>query len=149
MSGTAPASTRFVRRPGRPLQVQLPPFTAELAAATAGLTENAFPPAVVRELSLWFAGSEAALADPYAFAANGDVSGQPPFYVLNSEADHLRASGEAYAAQLEAARGRVRVELEPGSLHGHLNSPFEAVGERSMDRIINWLREQSRTAAKP
>ena len=140
-AGPMPASVVLVY----PLvHAELPPLSEELAAATAGLTENAFPPKVVRELNEWFAGTEAALADPYVFAGTGDVSGQPPVYVLNSEADHLRASGEAYAAQLEAAGGRVRVELEPGSQHGHLNAPFEPVGERSMGRIIEWLREGSR-----
>jgi acetyl esterase/lipase len=60
-------------------------------------------------------------------------------YVLNAEADPLRASGEAYAAQLEAAGVEVRVELEPGARHGHLNEPFTRPGERSLERISSWL----------
>ncbi|EFC83937.1 alpha/beta hydrolase, partial [Parafrankia sp. EUN1f] len=70
---------------------------------------------------------------------NGDVAGQPPVYVLNSDTDFLRASGEAYAAQLATASVPVRVEFEPGSLHGHLNEPFTAAAERSLDRMTAWL----------
>ncbi|WP_436790905.1 alpha/beta hydrolase fold domain-containing protein [Yinghuangia sp. YIM S10712] len=54
-------------------------------------------------MNLLYAGSEDVPPDPYAFAGNGDVSGQPPVCILNSDTDPLRASGEAYAAQLAKA----------------------------------------------
>ena len=72
----------------------------------------------MQQLNLNYVGEEAGLADPYAFPANGDAAGQPPVYILNSESDELRASGEAYAAQLAAAGVEVRVEFEPGTRHG-------------------------------
>jgi acetyl esterase/lipase len=90
-----------------------------------------------------YAGSQEASADPYAFASNGDVSGQPPVYVLNSEADLLRASGEAYADQLQAAGVQVRVEFEPNTIHGHLNEPYSAEGQRSIERIVQWISDES------
>ena len=43
-------------------------------------------------------------------------------YVLNSEADQLRASGERYAEQLEAAGVQVGSEFEPGSIYGQKGS---------------------------
>jgi acetyl esterase/lipase len=86
-----------------------------------------------------YAGSEAALADPYAFPGNGDLSLLPPTYVLNSEADLLRASGERFAAQLASAGVPAVVEFEPGSAHGHLNEPSTEQAQRSLDRIVGWI----------
>jgi acetyl esterase/lipase len=91
-----------------------------------------------------YAGSEAACRDPYAFAGNGDVSNQPPVYILNSEADRLRASGELYADRLRAAGVPVQVEFEPNTVHGHLNEPYSAGAPRSIDRIVKWLHDASR-----
>jgi acetyl esterase/lipase len=92
-------------------------------------------------LHLNYAGSEAGCADPYAFAGNGDVSNQPPVYVLNSEADRLRASGERYAEQLREVGVPVQVEYEPNTVHGHLNEPYSKGGPRSIERIVRWLRD--------
>jgi acetyl esterase/lipase len=90
-----------------------------------------------------YAGSEAACRDPYAFAGNGDVSNQPPVYIVNSEADRLRASGELYSDQLRAAGVPVQVEFEPNTAHGHLNEPYSEGGPRTIDRIVNWLHDAS------
>ncbi|MBL7498237.1 alpha/beta hydrolase [Frankia sp. CNm7] len=135
-AGPLPASLLLVYAV---LHARLPPASADLRAKTeAG--QDLFPTAdMAPEINLNFTGTTAALADPYAFPANGDVAGQPPVYVLNSDADFLRASGEAYAAQLAAASVPVRVEFEPGSRHGHLNEPFTVAGERSLDRMTAWL----------
>jgi acetyl esterase len=79
------------------------------------------------------------LANPYAFAGNGDVSGQPPVLIVNSEADGLRASGERYGEQLAAAGVAVHVDFEPGTIHGHLNEPETPGSWRSIDRIVAWI----------
>jgi hypothetical protein len=34
----------------------------------------------------------------------------------------------------------VRIELEPGTVHGHLNEPTTTGGERSLERMAAWLR---------
>jgi acetyl esterase/lipase len=118
----------------------LPDPSDELQAALANTELTiSFPPDVVREINLQFTGSEAALADPYTFAGNGDVSGQPPVYILNAEADLLRASGEVYAQQLRDAGVDVRVEFEPGTQHGHVNEPYSPGGQCSLERIATWL----------
>ncbi|WP_007513256.1 alpha/beta hydrolase [Pseudofrankia saprophytica] len=121
------------------LHPRLPEPSADLRAKTEALTGEFLTADMAPEISLNFTGTEAALTDPYAFPAGGDVAGQPPVYVLNSDADSLRSSGEAYAAQLATASVPVRVEFEPGSRHGHLNEPFTAAGERSLDRMTAWL----------
>lgn len=121
------------------LHAQLPPASADLRAKTDTATGLFLTADMALEINRNFTGTEAALADPYAFPANGDAAGQPPVYILNSDVDFLRASGEAYAAQLATASVPVRAEFEPGSLHGHLNEPFTAAAERSLDRLAAWL----------
>jgi acetyl esterase len=120
---------------------ELPPPSAELAKALAD--GSAFTAESVREINLNYVGSEEALSDPYAFAANGDVSGQPPVFVLNSETDALRSSGEAYAAELCAAGVTAVVEFEPDSAHGHLNEPHLPAARSSIERIVCWIVAQS------
>ncbi len=117
---------------------ELPPASAELAARLA--TEStAFTAEAVQQINMHYAGTREALDDPYAFASNGDISGQPPFFILNSEADSLRSSGEAYAAQLEAAGVTVVATYEPGTSHGHLNEPALPAAATSIQRIFGWI----------
>jgi acetyl esterase/lipase len=100
--------------------------------------------AAFREMTLQYAGSEGALDVPHAFAANGEVSDQPPMFILNSESDFLRASGEAYAEDLRLAGVDVTVETEPGTRHAHVNGPDEPGAVRSIDRLTTWLRDHGR-----
>jgi acetyl esterase/lipase len=118
---------------------ELPPQGEEMTAALEDSTAALFTPEIVRDINLNLAGGEENLFDVYAFAANGDLSGQPPVFVLNSEADSLRASGEAYGRQLRSAGVKVRVEYEPGSVHGHLNEPLLPPAGRSIERMSAWL----------
>ncbi|BDZ44472.1 alpha/beta hydrolase [Naasia aerilata] len=117
----------------------LPTPSPELSAKLATLDGAGMDPVTSRYLNLNFVGSEESLADLYAFAGNGDASGLPPVYILNSDVDQLRASGEEYGRQITAAGGQVVVELEPGAHHGHLDQPYSAAGQASVDRIAHWL----------
>ena len=118
----------------------LPPDLQELATAWPG---PGFSPAVVREMTMQYAGDEAVLDDPYAFAPNGALGGQPPVFILNSENDFLRASGQAYAEALRAAGIDVTVMMEPGTSHGHVNGPDQPGAERSVERLVTWLRDHA------
>jgi acetyl esterase/lipase len=122
------------------LHAEMPPLSDDVRQALEREQIEADPPSG-SFLHLNYAGSEAGCADPYAFAGNGDVSNQPPVYVLNSEADRLRASGELYAEQLQSAGVQARVEYEPNTVHGHLNEPYSDGGPRSIDRIVTWLSD--------
>ena len=136
--GVLPASVVLVYPS---LHAELPAMSDEAAAATEAL-RAALPMDLMRWMFLNYAGSEEALEDPYAFPGLGDVGGQPAVYVLNSERDVLRASGEAYAAAVETAGGAVTVEYEPDTGHGHLNDPQLPEASRSIDRIVAWLGAQ-------
>ena len=121
----------------------LPPDLEALAAAAPG---PGFSPDVVREMTLQYAGSEAVLDDPYAFAPNGDLAGQPPVFILNSQSDFLRASGQAYADALAAAGVDVTVVMEPDTSHGHVNGPDMPGAIDSIERIVAWLRDRTDTS---
>lgn len=129
------------------LHAELPSLGEDLRKALDESGEDLFTPGVVRALTVNFAGGDAVLEDVYAFPANGDVSGQPPVYILNSEADSLRASGERYGEQLAAAGVTVSVEFEPGSRHGHLNDPHDPAALRSIERLAAWLGREERADA--
>lgn len=118
----------------------LPVASAEAQLASEKLDDDGrFLPGTVRAINLNYAGSEAALGEPYAFASHANLSGMPPIFVLNSERDDLRSSGEAFALQASAAGVPVRVEFEPGTQHGHLNDPHSEGAQRSIRRVVDWL----------
>jgi acetyl esterase/lipase len=121
------------------LHATLPPPSEELAATLAAHPPSFFTPEVMRDICLNYAGSDAMLDDVYAFPGNGPVTGLPPVFILNSEVDPLRSSGERFAVQLAEAGVPVRVEYEPGTGHGHLNEPDDPAARRSIERIVAWL----------
>jgi acetyl esterase/lipase len=121
---------------------ELPPFSQELVQALDARGGSPFSRSIVRDLNLNFVGSKAAFDDGYAFPGVGDVSGLPPAFILNSEADSLRASGERFGEQLADAGVPVRVEYEPGTVHGHLNDPDNPSATRSIERMAAWLADQ-------
>lgn len=130
------------------VHAELPPLSKGLLEKMAGVPADlAFGPDFIRDINLNFAGSEDNLKDPHAFAGEGDVAGFPPVYIINSEADTLRGSGERFAAQLEAAGGPVRVDTEPGSMHGHLDHPHTAPARHSVEQMRAWLHEAAKQAA--
>ena len=140
-AGPLPASLVLVYPIVHPELPSLPPDLP--AKLTADVTASGFSTSMVREMNLQYAGSEEALDDQYAFAPNGDVSGQPSVFILNSDVDVLRASGEAYADELRAAGVDVTMEMEPETGHGHLNDPEHPGATRSIERISAWLGDHA------
>lgn len=98
-----------------------------------------FSTADLLDLAANYAGGDAMLADPYAFAANGRLDGQPPIFIVTGEFDSLRFSAQAYAAAVTDAGGTVTIEMEPRAPHGALSAPGGDFGHRSLQRIARWL----------
>lgn len=123
------------------LHAVLPPYSHELREAIARAPRGAtmFDEELMRSMSRNYVGDDAPLDDPDAFPANGVLTGLPPTYIVNAEHDTLRASGEAFAAGLATAGGRVTVETEPGTAHGHINDPSLPAAHRTIDRLVRWL----------
>jgi len=118
----------------------LPAASAELAAKLDGLrADDTIPSGAVAAMNLNYAGDEAGLANPYAFPGGHDLAGLPPTFILNSDVDSLRASGERYATELEAAGVPVVVLREDGTRHGHLNDPDQPAALASIGRMSAWL----------
>ncbi|QKJ20420.1 alpha/beta hydrolase [Microbacterium hominis] len=92
------------------------------------------------QLTLNYAGSPEALADPHAFAGLGDGHGFPETLIFVCERDDLRPSGEAFAQQLEHVGVPVSLYLEPGAEHGHINEPADPTALPTIDAIADWLR---------
>jgi acetyl esterase len=118
----------------------LPEPTPELAAKLAALPAEArFEPATVREFNLNYVADAAELDNPYAFPGGHDLTGLPPAFILDSDHDSLRSSGEAFAAELASAGLDVAVFREPGTRHGHLNEPLNPAAHASIRRMAAWL----------
>ncbi len=97
----------------------------------------------------WSAADVAAMYETYlggpldtapapAVPGTADLEGFPPTFVLTSEVDGLRGSADEFARRLVLAGSPVLSVCEPGTVHGHLNTPdprFDA----SLRRITRWL----------
>jgi acetyl esterase/lipase len=59
--------------------------------------------------------------------------------MINSEIDHLRVSGEVFAATLDDADIPLELVTERGALHGHLNRPEEPAASDSIERVVRWI----------
>lgn len=129
------------------LHPELPAKSDELLATLESTPDDRrFVASMVQVMARNLIGPDGDIHDPLAFPGLGPVNGLPPIYILNSEEDDLRASGEAFAATLRTAGCAVRVEFEPGTYHGHLNEPGLPASRRSISRMQKWLMS---VAARP
>lgn len=94
----------------------------------------------IEAMNLNYVGNPNALRDPYAFPGGHDVSGFPPTLILNSDLDTLRASGEAFAADLAAAGVDVCQICEPRTRHGHLSREQPEAAGRTINRLLRWIQ---------
>ncbi|PHP53554.1 alpha/beta hydrolase [Actinomyces ruminis] len=120
-----------------------PAPSAELATRLTGMPQILrFPADLMTGMNSNYLGAplgEGAGAPAYAFP--GDVAdasrlaGWPATYIENCENDDLRASGEAFARQLEQAGADVEVLTCAGVPHGHLNAVGSPLTSASLDRF--------------
>lgn len=120
-----------------------PPLPAELQTALEELpTEAWFDAAWVNWMYEGYLGGPvegaSAIAVPGTATAD-DLTGLPPVLMINDDLDSLRVSGEAFAAALQDAGVRVDLFTEPGTLHGHLNTPDRPQAAASLDRVLAWI----------
>ncbi|MCX7522522.1 alpha/beta hydrolase [Microbacterium sp. STN6] len=123
-----------------------PSVEARAAAETLPPAER-FPQGLVSAIAANYLGAEQSAGDPYAYAGHAQLAGMPPLFILNSERDEHRYSGEEFARQAMDAGVPVNVTVEPGSTHGHLDRPHTPEAQRSIARIADWLDRFSAGAA--
>ncbi|GAA4990751.1 alpha/beta hydrolase [Yinghuangia aomiensis] len=122
------------------LHPELPAFGPELRHALRGLRRaGTFSASVVKWMAGNYVGRGRRHLLPQAFPGGSDLTGFPPTLIVNSDRDSLRASGEAFAAELRAQGRPVRVCCEAGTAHGHLNKPETPAFERSVATIAAWF----------
>lgn len=125
------------------LHPDLPPASAELEAALEqtplGLRYRQENNVEINDFVL---GRPASTATPYDFPGlASDFSEFPPAYIENSEFDDLRASGEAFAADLAAAGVPLEQVTARGVPHGHLNAVGSPMLADSYARFAQHLTE--------
>ncbi|WP_418274982.1 alpha/beta hydrolase [Isoptericola jiangsuensis] len=119
---------------------ELPAASDELLAKVRTISpDESFPPPRTRAMNDNYLGHDRGPDSPYAFPGGQDLRGLPPTMVVTSDRDVLRATGEAYAAELAAAGTDVLLVREDGTRHGHLNQPQDPGCGRSIARIAAWL----------
>lgn len=122
------------------LHATLPEAGEELLALLHGLPDMlTFPPDQVRNFNLNYAGNERLLGDPAAFPAGHDLRGLPSTVVVTADRDRLRASAEAFAAELALAGVDVALVRERGALHGFLNEVGDPAALRTVRRFARAL----------
>lgn len=122
----------------------LPAPRPELAEKIAQLpVAEAFSPELLDAMTRNYLGGDGNRNNSYAFPGGHDLQGLPPTFILNSDHDTMRSSGERFASELAAAGVDLLVIREEGTRHGHLNSPDEPAASTSIDRMSSWLHPNS------
>ncbi|MFG1921788.1 alpha/beta hydrolase [Cryptosporangium sp. NPDC048952] len=98
-----------------------------------------------------YAGTEAALASPYALPGRAaSLAGLPPAVIAVAGHDLLRTSNENYAARLEAAGVPVTVLLDPEQVHSWIDyAPRVASASAAFTRLTDAVNELVTRAVTP
>jgi xylan 1,4-beta-xylosidase len=125
-------------------------FHAELPAISAGLRARIrgrhsltqFRPSTVRRMNHNYAGSSAAMRDARAFPGGHDLKNLPDTLMIDADRDSLRASGEAFAAELRSAGVPLQYDVVPETRHGFLNRPGTPGFVAGTRVLVRWLAER-------
>jgi acetyl esterase len=105
------------------LHSELPALSDELSVALASNPPPiSFTPAVVEAFNANYVG-EGVGGTRYAFPGDIELDGLPPVYIVDAEADEMRASGEYFAGQLTEVGGNVVSVTQRDAQHGFLDFP--------------------------
>lgn len=79
-----------------------------------------------------------------AFPAGRDLSSFPRTLLVDADRDSLRASSDAFAAELTGAAVPVTHEVVAGTTHGFLDQPEQEAFSSAIDLICRWLSQRER-----
>jgi acetyl esterase len=132
-------------RPAVAAQVLVYP-SVELVDTLPSETENATAPIltskdVANTPELYFYGSSAERADPYASPLRGKHDGLPPALIQTAHHDPLRDQGAAYAAALRRAGVAVTLTDYVDALHGYVSMPgLVPASRQALAEVVGVLR---------
>jgi acetyl esterase len=145
----AGVAKRLAERAAPPASLVLayPALHAELPSPSESLVEALARSAAAEEdlpglfqFTMRHYAGKSGVDDPFAVPGIGDVAAShPPTFILNADADPLRASGELYAAKLRDAGVDIRLEYPDGSRHGFLNEPESDFARHGIACMADWL----------
>ncbi|GGI47444.1 acetyl esterase/lipase [Agromyces flavus] len=113
--------------------------TGMLERMRAATTNAVVSPEDLTHMAWNYAGRRSVLDDPYAFPANGDLTGLPPTLVITEEIDTIRTSGEDFAERLRAADVPAVVRMTPGAAHSSMSRPAEPTAQVTLDAVAEHL----------
>lgn len=116
-----------------PLPAASPALVAALADVPAALS---FPDEATHAMNRNYLG-DASPGERYAFPGGHDMSGLAATLIITADRDRLRASGEAFAAELALCGVDVAIVREHGALHGFLNEIGHPAGEDALELLAN------------
>lgn len=119
----------------------LPPLSSSLRRRIRGfhgLTQ--FRPSTADSMNLNYAGSRHRMHDPYALPGGAELSGFPRTLMVDADRDSLRASGEAFHAELTEAGVNVEYAIVHRSKRGFLNRPTTQAFQQGISRVSKWLQ---------
>lgn len=116
----------------------LPERSLEVRGQLRGRRKYTHTPRLLNLLNRYYAGSAAALAEPFAFAGGHPLQTFPPALMLDAESDAMRASGGQFARELDAAAVPVDYHVLAGTAHAFLNRPGDPGFARAIELISEW-----------
>ncbi|WP_328543937.1 oligopeptide/dipeptide ABC transporter ATP-binding protein [Streptomyces europaeiscabiei] len=138
-SGTLPASVALVYPS---LHRELPPWRRDEVTRirdAAGITY--FSSSWIRDMAANYLGDGGPDHGRYAFPGEAELHDLPPHLLLLAEHDTLRSSGQAHADSLRSEGVGFRCHVEPGTVHGFLNTPHAPGGVSGIEVIAQWINE--------
>ena len=132
------------------LHLEIPPLSDELQSKMNEIPrELGFSNELVAELNKFVveSGDTKDVNPAWMPGETKNLTGLPPAQIINCEYDTLRATGEKYAKQLEAAGVQLELKTQAGVPHAHLNRLPEDCPEvlETLGDIISFV---NRVAAK-
>ncbi|MFF1830724.1 alpha/beta hydrolase [Paenarthrobacter sp. NPDC058040] len=131
-------------------------YHAELPANPAlelelhGIGRLFFRSRMVRNMNLNYVGDSQLLLPGYAFPGGADLTGFPHTLLVDAMNDRLRASGQAFAAELSDAGVDTSHHVLPRSMHAFLSSPRSDHFATAVTMISDWLADtDSRQSSHP
>ncbi|ASD21813.1 esterase [Cryobacterium sp. LW097] len=118
----------------------LPERSRELRSRLRGRRRFTHTPLLLNAVNRIYAGTRAALADPYAFPGGHSLPDFPPALLIDADSDSMRASGEQFAKELAAARVPVEYHVLTDAAHAFLNRPKSPDFAAGIRLIVDWAR---------